>query len=222
MPEPRHDVICEPYAGGAAYALRHSEHEVVLCEREKNLVELWPWLIREATEHDVRDIPVGVPVGTDIRTLGLSQGQALLLKTWQRTNNVGDCWTISPWGDRPGQWTQSTRARVAEEVGAVKHWRFCDDVDGMDLIETLDLDATWFVDPPYQHNYGYGQPPIDYARLATALLVRRDHVIVCEAVCKKTGQTPGWLPFASFGSRVTSRRGKDSLGRSHELLWENA
>lgn len=222
LPAPKHEVLVEPYAGGAAYALRHSELGVVLCEREKNLVALWPWLIREATDQDVREIPLGVPVGTDIRTLGLSQGQALLLKSWQRTNNVGDCWTISPWGNRPGQWTANTRARVAEEIGAVKHWQFCDDIDGTSLIETFDLAATWFVDPPYQHNYRYGQPPLDYGRLAAAIVARKDHLIVCEAACKKTGLRPDWLPFKEFGTRVTSRRGKHSRGKSLELFWEGA
>lgn len=220
LPPPRHDTLVETFAGGAGYALRHCEKRVVLCERDPNIAELWRWLIEQATDAAVREIPLGLPVGTDIRTIGLARGQELLLKTWQRTNNVGNCWTVSPWGDKPGQWTANTRARVADQLGAVKHWRFLSN-DGFEAFDAVHEDATWFVDPPYQFNYAYGQPPIDYARLAASVLSRRDHVIVCEGACKKTGRVPTWLPFASFGMRVTSRRGADKHHHGLELLWES-
>ena len=115
LPPPIHDSIIEPFAGSAGYALRHARHQVLVCETDPHVHALWTWIVREATEDAIRAIPVSVPEGTDIRTLGLSAGQALLLKTWQRTNNVGDCWTVSPWGNKPGQWTANTRARVAAD-----------------------------------------------------------------------------------------------------------
>jgi hypothetical protein len=123
-PPPLRAGIVEPFAGSAGYALNYADREVVLWEADPNLSELWRWLISDATPALVREIPIGLPVGLDIRTLGLSDGQGLLLKHWQRTNNAGDCWTVSPWGNMPGQWTENTRARVAEQVCAVKHWRF--------------------------------------------------------------------------------------------------
>jgi hypothetical protein len=151
LPVPALDLIVEPFAGGAGYALRHHESKVILFESDPHLRALWPWLIGEATETLIREIPLGVPEGTDIRTLGLTNGQALLLKSWQRTNNVGDCWTISPWGNKPGQWTANTRARVSEEVSAVGHWHFWNEG------EWPKIPATWFIDPPYQFNYQYRQ-----------------------------------------------------------------
>lgn len=108
--------ILEKYAGGAGYSCNHAEHEVILWEDDWNLANLWAWLILAADPDQIKAIPCGLPVGTDIRTLDLTQGQMLLLKHWQRTNNVGECWTISPWGDKPGQWTTNTRDRVADEV----------------------------------------------------------------------------------------------------------
>jgi hypothetical protein len=116
--------LFEPFAGGAGYSLRHHQHDVTIWENNPRLQELWCWIIYSATSQDVLDIPLDVPEGTDIRTLGLSWGQQLLLKHWQRTNNVGECWTISPWGNKPGQFTANTRARVAEEIHGVKHWKF--------------------------------------------------------------------------------------------------
>lgn len=217
MPVPRHDIVVEPFAGGAGYALRHVEQRVILGESDPHIYRLWCWLIGEASEQDVRDIPVDLPVGTDIRTLGLTDGQALLLKSWQRTNNVGDCWTVSPWGNRPGQWTRNTRARIASEFQAVQHWTV---FESADQTWSLTEPATWFIDPPYRYNYQYRKAPIDYAGLAQQIAGLRGHVIVCEATCPKTGAVPDWLPFREYGDRITSRRRIQDRRYSKELVWE--
>jgi hypothetical protein len=215
-PPPAHWEIVEPYAGSAGYSLRHAAHPVTLDEINPCLRALWQWLILYATEALIRDIPINIPEGTDIRALGLSKGQALLCKHWQRTNNYGGCWRVSPWGNKPGQWTANTRARVAEEVQAIKHWRLADD-------EQLLISAytTYFVDPPYQYNYQYGAKGFDWMALGAKLraLPTPHQIIVCEAVCPKTGRQPGWLPFAPFRSTVTSRRKATQSHHSKELLY---
>lgn len=208
-PNPRHPVIVEPFAGSAGYACRHATHSVFLRESNPMLVDLWTWLIEEATSTAILDIPIGVPEGTDIRGLGLSDGQALLLKHWQRTNNYGACWTISPWGDKPGQWTANTRARVADEVHEVKHWSVGD----------WHGPATWFIDPPYQYNYQYGCKPTDYAALGQWVRGLDGQVIVCEARCPKTDRIPDWLPFTDFASRITSRRKEGQHTHSREVAF---
>ncbi len=223
-PEPKFDRIVEPYAGGAGYSLRYPEHDVLICENDPHLSKLWPWLIGEATESMIRNIPIGIPEGADIRSLGLSEGQALLLKSWQRTNNVGDCWTISPWGNKPGQWTANTRSRVAEGVNAIKHWQF--ETDGMrvmrNAIELGHVSSTWFIDPMYRYNYQYRQTQgHDYAELGTIAQLLPGRVIVCEAVCPKTEAVPDWLPFVHFGESVTSRRKATQNHHSKELIWTN-
>jgi hypothetical protein len=213
MPAPRYDTIIEPFAGGAGYSLRHFQKRCVLWETDAHVRNLWIWLIDEACEKLIREIPIDIAEGTDIRTLGLSWGQALLLKNWQRTNNVGDCWTISPWGNKPGQWTANTRARVASEAALIRHWKVA-------LRPACDF-ATWFIDPPYQYNYQYRQRPIDYAALAGRIATLSGQIIVCEALCPKTGQRPTWLPFRDFASRVTSRRKTENHHHSKELIWES-
>lgn len=215
LPPPEYPTLIEPFAGGAGYACRFPERNVVLAESDPHLYALWRWLISEATEGDIREIPLNLPEGTDIRSVGLSYGQSLLLKTWQRTNNVGSCWTISPWGNKPGQWTANTRARVAAEVGEVKHWEI--HPDGLDLLRR-EREATWFVDPPYQYNYQYRQPSPVYDVLARLIQGQKGQIIVCEAACPKTGSVPQWLPFLPFAERVTSRRKLGCHTHSRELL----
>lgn len=216
-PTPVHDVLIEPFAGGAGYALNYVDKQVKIWDADFNLQLLWTWLIELATGDDIRAIPVGLPAGTDIRTLNLSSGQALLLKHWQRTNNVGDCWTISPWGHLPGQWTENTRARVAEEVYAIKHWTFGD------VYDWIDTPATWFIDPPYIYNYRYSKqlPRIDYSQLDSLVqtITPESLVIVCEAVDKKTGQIPNYLPFEQSHVSVTSRRKASQSHHSSEVVY---
>jgi len=219
LPIPICDTIIEPFAGGAGYSLRYFDKKVILAEKNPMVKRLWEWLIQEANESDIRDIPLDLKEGTDIRFIGLSEGQALLLKHWQRTNNVGDCWTISPWGNKPGQWTANTRARVAEEFQAIRHWAILS--DGMRLMyqESIADSTTWFIDPLYQYNYQYGMPAHDYRMLGKTIERLRGQVIVCEAICPKSGDIPTWLPFSAFGERITSRRKEGNNHHSKELIY---
>jgi hypothetical protein len=219
-PKPLTGPIVEPFAGGAGYALRHPHGKVILAEADKNIFELWHWLIG-AQAVDILDIPVNNTEGCDIRLMPLSQGQKLLLKNWQRTNNVSECWTISAWGNKPGQWTENCRNRVAKDIETIRHWTIHE--DGFTLMESdlaNDTSATWIIDPPYQYNYRYKNGShFDYDRLSSAVNAIKGQVIACEAVCPKTGATPNYLPFTFFAKTVTSRRAKGCHTHSNELLY---
>lgn len=212
-PPPDGRPIFEPFAGSAGYSLRHDEGRVTIWESNPLLLDLWRWIISQSTEDLVREIPLDLPFGTDIRTLGLTHGQELLLKHWQRTNNYGNCWTISPWGNKPGQWTANTRARVSEEIQAVKHWK----LTPPSFFEM----GLHFIDPPYQYNYQYGVVNFDYAELKMLVnhIPQGSRIIACEAVCPKTGRVPDYFPFVPSHSQVTSRRKKEENHHSKELIW---
>ena len=216
-PEPLHQDITEPFAGGAGYSLRYWDRNVILHDTDPHLRRLWPWLIEDATPDMIMDIPIDLPVGHDIRTVGLTDGQALLLKTWQRTNNVGDCWTVSPWGSLPGQWTANTRARIADEIGAVKHWSFRAS-DACVAMQASDA-RTWFIDPMYMYGYNYRAPALAYNDLAALINALVGQIIVCEGVCGKTGAIPDWLPFRPFARRVTSRRRANNNHHCQEVVY---
>lgn len=219
LPFPKYDTIIEPFAGGAGYSLRHCSKRVILYEKNDHLIKLWNWLIHCATDRDILDIPTNIPIGTDIRLIGMSLGQELLLKNWQRTNNVGNCWTISPWGNSPGQWTENTRARVADEIQYIKHWAIADN-NPLYNQAYHGRQFTWFVDPPYLYNYDYKQPMLDYGELSDNVQRVKGQIVVCEAICPKTQRVPDYLPFKYWASRITSRRKAENSHHSKELIYE--
>lgn len=212
--------IIEPFAGGAGYSCLHYEHEVTLYESHPALQELWAWLVQEATSAAIKEIPLDTQEGTDIRDLEMSHGQSLLLKHWQRTNTYGPSWTISPWGNKPGQWTANTRARLAEQIDAIRHWKiegtynFAPPRDGRT--------RTWFLDPPYQlQKFKYGCGEFNHNTLALFVnrgLPARDLIICCEARSKE-GDAPNYLPFVDSHRSVTSRRKPDQSHHSRELIY---
>jgi len=218
LPGPLHMTIIEPFAGGAGYALRYNHHNVELYESNLELIQLWRFLIN-AKSRDILEIPINLAIGTDIRTIGLSADQALLLKYWQRTNNIGPCYTVSGWGNLPGQWTKATRSRIAVEIEGIRHWK----VMGQNGFTAFGnhKPATWFVDPPYQYNYDYkGKFKFNHEALARAVGTCKGQIIVCEALCPKTRSMPDYLPFKFWGERVTSRRKSGNHTHSCELIYE--
>jgi len=214
-PEPIFGTIYEPFAGGAGYSLNYRQYNVNIYDTNPLLQRLWKWLIEQACYRNVMQIPTNLAEGFDIQSLDLDDGQKLLLKHWQRTNNYGNCWTISPWGNKPGQWTDSTRERVARQVEYIKHWKF----------EPIDFSkhGTYFIDPPYEYNYRYGNNNFNFAKLAARVksIPIPNQVIACEAVCPKTKRVPNYLPFEFFGNRVTSRRKEGNNVYSKELVYHS-
>ena len=209
-PAPKHNTIYEPFAGGAGYSCTHYDKNVILRESCFELSKLWGWLINTAKPSDIAEIPILKP-GTNILEIGLTEGQALLAKWWQRTNNHSTItWVTSSWCNKPGQWTANTRARISEEVEAIKHWKVGEHTGP----------CTVFCDPPYQFNYRYGQPSLDYQALAKEMKAAKkigSQVIVCEAV-GKNGELPKYLPFKESHSQVTSRRKATQSNHSKELI----
>lgn len=209
-PAPAHDLIIEPFAGAAGYALRYPEHQVVLMDRDPVIAQLWRYLIH-APEKEIRALPLEVE---DTATLDVCEGAKHLIGFWLNKGRQ-PCRTPGAWM-RKGEhatsfWGPEIRERIASQVGAIRHWKI---LNGS-FEELPDFEATWFVDPPY-HASGrlYRYAEIDYAELGAWCRSRKGQVMVCEQEGAK------WLPFRPFGvfKALESMHGKNI---STEVIWEN-
>lgn len=212
-PPPRYGTIIEACAGAAGYSCRYPERQIVLVEADPEIAELWRWLIR-ATPSDVLRLPAEVP--TTVRDLGLDPGPAALIGFWLNHAVATPRQRPSAWmrlGNRPGSfWGPQVRARIAGQVGAIKHWRL---IEGQ-YDRAPDLECTWLIDPPYQGPAGrhYRQQIGSYAHLALWTMCRKGQVIACE------GEGATWLPFQPLGT-FKSLEGRKGGKRSREVIWTN-
>jgi len=180
-PEPAYDTIVEPFAGAAAYALYGDrwQRKVLLIEKDPRVAEIWQWLVETATPEAIRALPelkVGEKSSEFLHIIHAATKMAFKYKTIKVTPVLERNWEIS-------------KRVMAANLHKVKHWRI---VCG-DYTEAADIEATWFIDPPYKSHpgtgYDYGSDTLDYTHLAEWVLARRGEVICCE------GTYGDYLPF---------------------------
>ena len=147
-PKPQFDTIIEPFAGGAGYSLRYPDRNVVLYEKDADLVAMWQWLI-QASPQDVLDLPV-IGEFDHLDEVDAPHGAKVMIGFCLNAGAATMCKRPSKWvesGISPGTfWHAPRRKRTAEQVNAIKHWR-CEQVE--DYSGIPNHEATWFVDPPY-------------------------------------------------------------------------
>lgn len=209
-PAPRHDVIVEPFAGSAGYAVRNHERQVILVERDEKIAAVWRYLLT-ASPDEVAALPlVGEGWQTTDDLTHLPPGARYLIGLWLNKGTASPRKTPSAWcrsGIRPNSmWGMAIRERIAGQLDAIRHWRLIES----DYSSAPDVEATWFVDPPYVgkgHQYRFGSSLIDYAALGAWTLARPGQVIACE------GPGATWLPFEPLGAMKAQR------GQSLELVY---
>lgn len=215
-PPPIHRAIVEPFAGSAGYSLRYPHLEVTLVERDPLIAATWRYLL-SATAPEILALP-DVPDGVRVDTLDIPAAAQLLIGWWLGSGCSSPRQTPSAWmrryrGGTKSFWSARIRARIASQLDAIRHWHL---VEG-DWSEAPDLEATWFVDPPYQiagRHYRCSQ--IDYANLAYHCATGwRGQVIVCENV------GADWLPFRPF-IHIKSNQANSARTTSQEAIWTRA
>lgn len=98
-------------------------------------------------------------------------------------------------GARPEKVYPWLAANLDADKAPISHWQLTEG----DYTAAPDIEATWFIDPPYNCPAGrfYQVGALDYAALATWCQSRQGQVIVCE----QAGAT--WLPFQPlYGNEV--------------------
>lgn len=212
-PRPMHDMIIEPFAGAAGYSLRYPDRKIVLVEKNPKVAATWRYLLRVSAA-EVRALPDLGP-NQSVNDLAIIEEARLLVGWWVNKGTTSPCKTASAWmrdGTRPGSfWSPQIRERIASQIDQIRHWRL---IEG-DYTDAPDIDATWFIDPPYiGAGKLYPTQPADFNALGSWCQARRGQVMVCENV----GAT--WLPFIPFID-IKGNEGRSGGRVSREALWTN-
>jgi site-specific DNA-adenine methylase len=182
-PKPKHDLIIEPFAGSARYALKYWERDVLLYDKYEVIVRLWKWL-QQCSPNDILKLP-DLKKGDDTRQMNLTEMEILLLGFSAGAGAASPQYIVSKFGAGAAK---SFKKNIASNLHKIKHWTI---VQGS-FDEIPNQTATWYVDPPYQfggEHYKHSSKKIDFAYLAEWCKSRDGQTIVCE------NTKADWLPF---------------------------
>lgn len=211
-PAPQYDTIIEPFAGAAGYSTRHHQKKVILYDSDPVIAGLWDYLIHVSAE-DIRRLPLEVKHVDDLKCC---QEAKWLIGFWLNKGSATPHKQPTTWmtsGVRPNShWGGVIRERIASQVDLIRHWK----VFNREWDFAPNMEATWFVDPPYNNKAGthYTHNSVHYPKLAEWCRCWKGQVIVCE------NDGADWLPFRPFAT-IKSNSCKRGKGYSKEVIWTN-
>lgn len=214
-PPPYHDVVVEPFAGAAGYSLRHYRKNVILIDKDPVIYGIWDYLIKVEPE-EIMALPDTVE---DVDGIDAPQEARWLIGFLLNAGSSAPCRQPSKWmrekvasGEPFAEfWGPKRKLRIASQVSKIKHWKA---IHGT-YSDAPDVEATWFVDPPYQNAgafYTCNSGEIDFQHLGNWCQNRKGQVIVCE------NEGADWLPFEPFHA-IKATHGATRKGVSMEVIW---
>lgn len=187
-PPPKFKTIIEPFAGTAQYALKYFENDITLIDKYDVIIRIWQWL-QKCSEKDINGLP-RLKFGQNVDDFSWDCDEAKWLVGFIITGAPSQPKkTASRWKTvlRPN--TQDFKLKmISENLYKIRHWKL---ICG-EYTDISNDQATWFVDPPYQHGgqfYRYGNKNLNFDNLAEWCKSRKGQVIVCE------NSKANWLPF---------------------------
>jgi site-specific DNA-adenine methylase len=144
--QPPKGPIIEPFAGSARYSLNY-DLDAILFEKNKDVYDLWDWLINDATKKDLLELEkMKQPEKVDIRLLNLPKPQETLFRLTCASVYVGQ---LSSWISYPQH--KVDFSRLISYLPQIKY-RFT--LGGTDYLQSAGLQGTYFIDPPYMGTSG--------------------------------------------------------------------
>lgn len=206
-PKPSHSLVIEPFAGAAGYSTFHACPNVLLIDKDPIIAGTWSYLIG-STAAEIMALPELPEVGDSVDNYALPQEAKWLIGFWLNRGSAQPKKSRTAYSARTdkGQlnWGAKAKERIARQLPLLAGWR----VENAPYDQAPDLEAMWFVDPPYGdkgkfYRVGFS----DYEGLGRWCRTRRGTAVVCE------GPGADWLPFSPLGSF------KSSLGRADEVVY---
>lgn len=213
-PAPTRGLIIEPFAGSAAYAWLHRKgREVWLNDLDARTYSIWKFLTSdEASDivelfvpHIVEPgwkvsefIPNIFPGLIEICRAEANQGTQGAKGVHDQITKMGaKCWKV--------------KRKLREVIPEVKAWK----VTNLNYADLINVDATWFIDPPYSNIAGqrYRTSVVDYEQLGWWCLQRKGQIIVAE------GEGANWLDFQPFDHPRVQIRSRYQKSASKEVMF---
>lgn len=200
-PKPKYKTIIEPFAGSASYALEYFENDVLLIDPFEKIIRIW-WYLQKAEPKDILKLP-------DVEN-GEFIGNKYNWLTEEERWLIGFC--INNGSPIPkhtagrmnfNSWNRDKK-RISEELYKIKHWK----IKLGEYSSAENIEASWFIDPPYQFQNLYKYNKIDYIHLSKWCKERNGQVIVCE-----NSNSEKWMDFQPL-TQLSGQRTKTT-----EVMW---
>lgn len=214
-PAPKYNTIIEPFAGSGAYSLHFASEDtrVILIEKNIRLAALWR-RIQKMSVDEIMSIPVPVKGDITSEPLVIAAG---------RGRQFSQSWCGGVDSIQVTEWMAdgfiTLKKRIAKHLPLIQNWEI---IEGHAGLVAPDIEATWFIDPPYwvsRHAnsnggaYANGSSDIDFERLGDWCRSRQGQVIVCEQLGAQ------WLPFSFL--REIHTQASATLRNATEVMWTN-
>jgi len=200
-PSPTHDLIIEPFAGSARYALKYWEKDVILVEKFDKVYRVWKYL-QSVSPNDILNLPDVEP------SKELSKVDGFSNLSDEEKWLIGFC--VNRGSNAPKNFAgkfcnwNKDKIRISNDLHKIKHW----DIRFGTYSDLKSYNATWYIDPPYQKmGVLYKENSINYAELGKWCKSRNGQVIVCE------NEGADWLNFSFLVSLGGQRK------TSKEVIW---
>jgi hypothetical protein len=201
-PFPKYRLIIEPFAGSARYSLLHGyNRNVVLCDSYLVIANIWKYLI-QATPDQINNLP-NLKRGDDLREFEMLPVERDLMGFMVNRGSPYPKNIYTTWSAASNE-IEKSKQKIIKDLDNIRHYKI---IHG-DYRELKNVEATWFIDPPYQNGgQYYVHNKINYSELADWCKSRKGQVIVCE------NSSASWLKFKplceTWGQKKTSK----------ELVW---
>ena len=178
-PAPKNDLIIEPFAGSARYAIKYYDRNVLLVDKYDVIVNIWKY-IQNASKNDILKMQLLIPkfgqTLDDFKFDCLEQKH--LMGFFIKVGNSSPALTPSKMRLKD-DYIKTQINNTAQMTCKIKHWL----IKQGTYEDIKNTKATWFIDPPYQyggHIYKFGNIDLDYRSLRDWIATRKGQIIVCE------------------------------------------